>query len=131
MLNIGSDTRIYLYNGSTDMRKGINGLSLLAESILSDQFCNGAMFVFSVWTKRTFFEKNFLKLIDFINYFWCETKKISSDPRSVNKCQQYSRILIFWASESVVSTTESLIFLCCNLCARVFVIILFLNLALY
>ena len=46
MLNIGSDTRIYLYNGSTDMRKGINGLSLLAESILSDQFCNGAMFVF-------------------------------------------------------------------------------------
>ena len=46
MLNIGSDIRIYLYNGSTDMRKGINGLSLLAESILSDQFCNGAMFVF-------------------------------------------------------------------------------------
>ena len=28
------------------MRKGINGLSLLAESILSDQFSNGSMFVF-------------------------------------------------------------------------------------
>ena len=35
MLNISSDIRIYLYNGSTDMRKGINGLSLLAESIVS------------------------------------------------------------------------------------------------
>ena len=46
MLNISSDIRIYLYNGSTDMRKGINGLSLLAESILSDQFSNGSMFVF-------------------------------------------------------------------------------------
>ena len=46
MLNIGSDIRIYLYTGSTDMRKGINGLSLLAQSILSDQFCNGTMFVF-------------------------------------------------------------------------------------
>lgn len=46
MLNIGSKISIYLYTGSTDMRKGINGLSLLAQSILSDQFCNGAMFVF-------------------------------------------------------------------------------------
>jgi len=46
MLNIGSDIRIYLYTGSTDMRKGINGLSLLAQSILSGQFCDGSMFVF-------------------------------------------------------------------------------------
>jgi transposase len=46
MLNIDSGIRIYLYTGSTDMRKGINGLSLLAQSILSDQFCNGSMFVF-------------------------------------------------------------------------------------
>jgi len=43
MLNIDSGIRIYLYTGSTDMRKGINGLSLLAQSILSDQFCNGSM----------------------------------------------------------------------------------------
>jgi transposase len=46
MLNIGSDIRIYLHTGSTDMRKGINGLSLLAQSLLPSQFCNGSMFVF-------------------------------------------------------------------------------------
>ena len=28
------------------MRKGINGLSILAESLLSEQFASGAMFVF-------------------------------------------------------------------------------------
>jgi transposase len=28
------------------MRKGINGLSLLAQSVLSNQFASGAMFVF-------------------------------------------------------------------------------------
>jgi transposase len=46
MLNPGSDTKIYLCIGHTDMRKGANGLSLLAESILSNQFYSGAMFVF-------------------------------------------------------------------------------------
>lgn len=35
MLDVGSDSRIYLCTGYTDMRKGINGLSLLAQSILS------------------------------------------------------------------------------------------------
>jgi transposase len=46
MLTPGSDTKIYLCIGHTDMRKGANGLSLLAESILANQFCSGAMFVF-------------------------------------------------------------------------------------
>lgn len=46
MLNPGSDTKIYLALGHTDMRKGANGLSLLAESIISKGFCSGAMFVF-------------------------------------------------------------------------------------
>jgi transposase len=46
MLSPGSDTKIYLYTGHTDMRKGINGLSLLAQSVLSNQFASGAMFVF-------------------------------------------------------------------------------------
>ena len=55
MLNPGSDTKIYLCIGHTDMRKGANGLSLLAESILANQFCSGAMFVFrvSVWGSRS------------------------------------------------------------------------------
>lgn len=47
MLTIGeTNTKIYLCTGRTDMRKGVNGLSLLAQSILSDKFCSGALFVF-------------------------------------------------------------------------------------
>lgn len=46
MLVPGSNTKIYLCTGLTDMRKGVNGLSLLAQDILSDQFSSGAMFVF-------------------------------------------------------------------------------------
>ncbi len=46
MLNPEGNTKIYLCTGYTDMRKGVNGLSLLAESILSTKFCSGAMFVF-------------------------------------------------------------------------------------
>lgn len=46
MLTPGSDTRIYLCTGYTDMRKGVGSLSLLAESILHGQFSSGAMFVF-------------------------------------------------------------------------------------
>ena len=46
MLGISSSSKIYLCTGATDMRKGINGLSILAQSILSAKFCDGAMFVF-------------------------------------------------------------------------------------
>lgn len=45
MLNLGSDTKIYLSCGITDMRKGINGLSILAGEIL-EKIPTGAMFVF-------------------------------------------------------------------------------------
>ena len=37
MLNPGSNTKIYLCTGLTDMRKGVNGLSLLVQDILSNQ----------------------------------------------------------------------------------------------
>ena len=46
MLSPGSDIKIYLCTGHTDMRKGINGLALLTDSILSGQTHSGAMFVF-------------------------------------------------------------------------------------
>lgn len=47
MLNLGSDTKIYLSNGVTDMRKGINGLSILASEAISDKkISTGSMFVF-------------------------------------------------------------------------------------
>jgi transposase len=46
MLTPGSDIKIYLCTGHTDMRKGVGSLSLLAESVLKGQVCSGAMFVF-------------------------------------------------------------------------------------
>jgi len=46
MLNINCNIKIYLCTGCTDMRKGINGLSILAQSLLSKEFALGAMFVF-------------------------------------------------------------------------------------
>lgn len=45
MLNFASNTKIYLYSGHTDMRKGINGLSILAEGVLQEKFAS-AVFVF-------------------------------------------------------------------------------------
>ena len=45
MLNLGSDIKIYLSCGVTDMRKGINGLSILASCVVS-KITTGAMFVF-------------------------------------------------------------------------------------
>ena len=46
MLNPDSSCKIYLCTGQTDMRKGINGLSILAQSIISDNLSAGALFVF-------------------------------------------------------------------------------------
>lgn len=46
MLVPSSDIKIYLCTGQTDMRKGIGGLSLLAESRVSSSLCTGALFVF-------------------------------------------------------------------------------------
>lgn len=42
----GAGTKIYLCSGLTDMRKGIQGLALLAGSHIPAQTCSGAMFVF-------------------------------------------------------------------------------------
>ena len=46
MLNPKPDIKIYLHAGYADMRKGINGLSILAQELVSAQFSSGAMFVF-------------------------------------------------------------------------------------
>lgn len=46
MLNVSSNIKIYLCTGNTDMRKGINGLSILAQTLLSEEFADGTMFVF-------------------------------------------------------------------------------------
>ncbi len=46
MLNTPRDIKIYLCTGCTDMRKGINGLSVLAQRLLSEAFASGGMFIF-------------------------------------------------------------------------------------
>ena len=46
MINVNCNIKIYLCTGCTDMRKGINGLSILAQKLLSEEFSLGAMFVF-------------------------------------------------------------------------------------
>ena len=46
MLSLNTSTKIYLSCGFTDMRKGINGLSILAGEVISEKIPSGAMFVF-------------------------------------------------------------------------------------
>ena len=53
MLNLGSDVKIYLFCNIVDMRKGINGLSILASELVfnkstssSSTISTGSMFVF-------------------------------------------------------------------------------------
>jgi len=46
MLNPASGSKIYLCTGLTGMRKGVNGLSILAQSVISDNITMGALFVF-------------------------------------------------------------------------------------
>lgn len=46
MIRFPSHTRVYLSLGSTDMRKEINGLSILVESVLELNPLSGHLFVF-------------------------------------------------------------------------------------
>jgi transposase len=46
MLEVAADSKIYLCTGQTDMRKGIDGLSILVQSIMEEEFCKNAVFIF-------------------------------------------------------------------------------------
>jgi len=46
MIAPGTGVRVYLACGVTDMRKGINGLSTLAQDVLRQKPTNGAVFAF-------------------------------------------------------------------------------------
>lgn len=46
MIPIGSDTKVYLSPGTTDMRKAINGLSIEVQAILDLDPFSGHLFVF-------------------------------------------------------------------------------------
>lgn len=46
MIGPGTGVRVYLACGHTDMRKGIAGLSALAQDVLLQRLTNGAVFAF-------------------------------------------------------------------------------------
>jgi len=46
MISLGYDIKIYLRTGHTDMRKGVNGLSLLASGLVAERTRSNTMFVF-------------------------------------------------------------------------------------
>ena len=46
MIPLPAHTKIWLAAGVTDMRKGFNGLSALAETVLSEDPFSGHLFVF-------------------------------------------------------------------------------------
>ena len=46
MITVPAGARVYLAAGRTDMRKGMNGLSLLVQEVLDHDPFSGALFVF-------------------------------------------------------------------------------------
>ena len=46
MIVPGSGVRVYLACGVTDMRKGVSGLAALAQNVLRQDPCSGAVFAF-------------------------------------------------------------------------------------
>jgi transposase len=46
MLVPGPNIKIYICTGYTDMRKGMNGLTILAQGLLPKAYTSGAMFIF-------------------------------------------------------------------------------------
>jgi len=46
MIGPGTGVRVYLACGVTDMRKGISGLAMLAQTVLHQKAASGAVFAF-------------------------------------------------------------------------------------
>ena len=74
MLNINSDINVYIANGTTDLRKSINGLSLIVmETFKLDPFSK-SLFVFC---NR---KKDKIKILQWDhNGFWLHYKRLESD----------------------------------------------------
>ncbi len=86
MLENNNSTKIYLCTGYTDMRKGMNSLSLLAGSLVAEAVCSGAMFVFRgknagkikiLWWDELGFCL-FCKCLDSGKFIWPKTCDIGS-----------------------------------------------------
>ena len=86
MLQLGSNIKIYLRLGYTDMRKGINGLSELAKLINKEVYQSGGLFVFRGKTsdkiKILWWDGNgfclFYKSLDKGKFVWPQTKDSSN-----------------------------------------------------
>lgn len=46
MLALSATTRIFLYHGKVDMRKGVEGLGTITEDTFPSQLLTGALFIF-------------------------------------------------------------------------------------
>jgi transposase len=46
MISLSSGARVWLACGHTDMRKGMDGLAMLAQQVLEENPFSGALFVF-------------------------------------------------------------------------------------
>ncbi|CDO36427.1 IS66 family insertion sequence element accessory protein TnpB [Novosphingobium sp. KN65.2] len=46
MIGPGTGVRVYLACGATDMRKGVTGLAMLAQTVLGQKATSGAVFAF-------------------------------------------------------------------------------------
>ncbi len=83
MIALPEHTRVYLALGSTDMRKQINGLSILVEATLSLDPFSGHLFAFSNRTRSTvkilYWQRNgfclFQKRLEKERFRWPQTKE--------------------------------------------------------
>lgn len=83
MIPLSSHTHVYLALGSTDMRKEINGLSILVEGTLSLDPFSGHLFVFCNRTKSMvkilFWDRNgfalYQKRLEKERFKWPESKE--------------------------------------------------------
>jgi transposase len=78
-----SGTRIFLRPGTTDMRKAVNGLTTLAESVMGGDPFSGALFLFCGKTRRilkaVYWDRNgfclWQKRLERDRYPWPDTKE--------------------------------------------------------
>jgi transposase len=83
MIALPQHTRVYLALGSTDMRKEINGLSILVEGTLSLDPFSGHLFVFCSRSRSTvkilYWQRNgfclFQKRLEKERFRWPETRE--------------------------------------------------------
>jgi transposase len=83
MIALAQHTRVYLAPGSTDMRKAINGLSILVEGVLKLDPFSGHLFVFCNRSRSTlkilYWQRNgfclFQKRLEKERFRWPQTKE--------------------------------------------------------